>query len=311
MRGTGTAGDPFVIMTAEDLYAMETAGGQGKYCQLGADIDLNGTPWAEHFQPIPLNCSSFDGCGHKIRNVYSVSGDSIVYAFDVMVSGDINISDVFLENIVLTGTSVNLFGSSAEVSAEIKMYRCAVSMVTSRISRDSWHDYTNCILHGDGITVSSELCTYALEGHYSSHFHVIKGGTFVRSQLMLNNKYRGGADSSETYTALLSGTAMSDSWLSGSLSTDNSGDRGQRFFFSDEGCSTSNCYVAVDAVNFGNMFWSANNITKGFYDGELLGSGQLIPRVGSLGNFDRLTTAQCKDPVYLRSIGFSCGGGEG
>ena len=119
MKGTGTQTDSFIIMTIDDLYAMEELGGPEVCCRLGADIELNGTPYAEKFIPIPVNWSFLDGNGHKIRNIYISDPANRVNAFRVMISGNITITGLFLENAVLCGTVVTLFLADSGVKAVI------------------------------------------------------------------------------------------------------------------------------------------------------------------------------------------------
>jgi len=76
LDGTGAAGDPYVITTADELNAMRL--GLDKHYQLGNDIDLSGTVVWDHGRGwVPVGTAatgqrftgSLDGAGYSIRNL--------------------------------------------------------------------------------------------------------------------------------------------------------------------------------------------------------------------------------------------------
>ena len=94
-EGSGTAGDPYIISTAEELRALSGTALSGHY-KLGADIDLSG----ENFAPITSLASggSFDGAGHTISKMtINNSGDYV---------GFIRQSRGTIQNLVFTDVSV-------------------------------------------------------------------------------------------------------------------------------------------------------------------------------------------------------------
>ncbi len=185
MRGTGTQTDPFIIMTIDDLYSMEELGGPEVCCRLGADIELNGTPYAKNFVPIPVNWSSFDGNGHKIRNIYFSAPQTDVNVFRVMVSGTISISGLMIENAVLCGYMVNLFRADSGTEATVNLYDCAVMLKISHYC-ESLMTNSNCILHGIGLTVSTDLSVFAVSGSLNIGYPFIYGGNVRRTQIVVD-----------------------------------------------------------------------------------------------------------------------------
>ncbi|MCD7946688.1 MAG: Ig-like domain-containing protein [Oscillospiraceae bacterium] len=96
-KGSGTESDPYIIETCAQLayLARTVANGDsyaGEYIRLDANLDLNGLEWT----PIGVYggtafSGNFDGNGHVIRNLYSVSTDSGAAGglFSYVVGGDI------------------------------------------------------------------------------------------------------------------------------------------------------------------------------------------------------------------------------
>ena len=175
MRGNGTQASPYIITTAAELYSMETVGGSGVYFRLGADIDLNGTQWAEHFQPIPLNCAGFDGAGHSISNIYHTSVNDIAVMFTVKNNAALRVENILFYNVVLTGTAVNLFAVESGESCDIKLYDCIFSAEIKRTAGGTLLPDLNCLLHGSDIEMDIELCSFALKCDFSYPYSFFKG----------------------------------------------------------------------------------------------------------------------------------------
>ncbi len=306
MRGTGTQADPFVIMTAEELYEMETLGGADVYCRLGADIDLNGTPYAQEFIPIPVNWSSLDGGGHKIRNILVSDQLNIVNAFRVIVSGDIAINGLFLENAVLCGSIVNLFRADTDVEAVIKLMDCSLIIKASHMNSSTLAG-GSCILHGENLTVSSELSVIAVSAVFNKNYAVFNGDTISRSQIIIDILTHHKGDPAILESALFRNSDVSDSWITGCINCDAEGD-GNTYHMTDYNSSFSNFYQAVEMKRLSRIFW--NNIFSSicFYDSDLMSGATYDSRDEISSLFRGLTTEQCKDPAYLTSIGFICAG---
>ena len=100
LAGTGTPEDPYQIATAEDLGALCQYDRSRNY-KLMNDIDLAGIKWAT--APIPDFDGSFDGNGHKIKNLTIQGGtkDSHLGLFGNIQSGAW-IQNLGLENVLIT-----------------------------------------------------------------------------------------------------------------------------------------------------------------------------------------------------------------
>ncbi len=306
MNGTGTKTDPYIIQTAEDLYMMEEVGGSGVCCRLGADIELNDTAYAEHFSLIPVNCSTFDGNGHKIRNIYNSEIGGRVSAFKVMVGGTIDISGLMLENAVLQGNIINLFTAASGITAEVKLYDCAFILKVGHYC-SSVVTGENCILHGARLTISSELSVIALSGIYNKNYTLFNGGTIKRTQILLDLLTHDAGTPSVYEGSLMRGVSGNDFWVSGSVTCDASG-TDHVYHMADSFCTLSNCYQAVAINNISSVYWNCDFISTCFYDNDLMAGAVYDSRSDKSRLFYGLTTAQCKDPEYLTSIGFVCGG---
>lgn len=306
MRGTGTQADPFVIMTAEELYEMERLGGADVHCRLGEDIDFNGTPYAQEFIPIPVNWASLDGGGHKIRNILVSDQNNIVNAFRVMVSGEVVINGLFLENVVLCGRIVNLFRADTEAEAVIKLKDCSLVIKASHMA-NAILSGENCILHGEHLTVSSELSVIAVSAVFNRNYAVFNGDTISRTQIIVDILTHHEGDSAILETALFRKSDVSESWITGSIKCDAEED-GNSYHMTDYDSCFSNFYQAVEMNGLSRIFWNNTFSSMCFYDSDLM-SGAVYDSHQQLSTlFKGLTTEQCKDPAYLTSIGFICAG---
>lgn len=306
MTGTGTQADPFIIQTADDLYSMEELGGSGVYCRLGADIEMNGTPYAENYVPIPVNWSSLDGNGYKIRNIYVDDPLNRVHAFKVMVGGTINISGLMLENVVMQGTVVNLFLADTGITAAIKLYDCTFILKVNHCT-GSVVSGESCMLHGSGLTVSSDLSVIAVSGVFKRGYAFFNGGSVKRTQIVVDLLTHDAGDGSIYESSIFRRVAVSDSWITGSVRCDASGSN-HVFNMADWECKFANCYQAVAMSGITSVYWSNIFSSVCFYDNDLMAGAVYDSRESKSRLFHGLTTAQCKDPAYLTSIGFICGG---
>lgn len=306
MTGTGTKNDPFIILTADDLYSMNELGGADICCRLEADIELNGTSYAEHFTPIPVNWSSLDGNGHKIRNIFISDPKNRVSAFDVMVDGTINISGLMLENTVMNGNVITLFSSGSGVTASIELYDCMLMLEISHNSSDSYTENIS-MLHGEGLTVSSDLCVISVSGTVKTGYAIFCGGNVKRTQVIVDLLTHDSSNYDSTECSLFRKVTASDSWITGTVKCDSS-NSSNMFHVVDNRSSFSNCYQAISVSNISRVYFSSTFLSTCFYDKELMGNKTCYSTQGSSSYFHGLTTAQCKDPDYLTSIGFICGG---
>jgi hypothetical protein len=103
--GTGTAEDPYLIATAEDLNALGLCSCHwGRHFTLTADIDLSGRTWTGSV--VPGFWGVFDGNGHVISGL-TITGGSYLGLFGLLGSlayvKDLGVVDV---NIISSGNSV-------------------------------------------------------------------------------------------------------------------------------------------------------------------------------------------------------------
>lgn len=304
MKGTGTHTDPFIIMTIDDLYSMEELGGPEVCCRLGADIELNGTPYAENFVPIPVNWSSFDGNGHKIRNIYVSDLQKVVNAFRVMISGKISISGLMLENAVLCGSEVNLFRADTGINATVDIYDCAMILKISHHG-DSCASGSCCMLHGKNLTVSSDLSVIAVSAVINRGYPLIYGGNVRRTQIVLDLLIHDEGNAQLPETSFFRHANASDSWITGSIHCDSEASD-HIFNMSDSYSVFSNFYQAVAMKNIDCVYCSGDYVSACFYDNDLMAGAERRTLGYGENLLYGLTTDQCKDPEYLTSIGFVC-----
>ena len=306
MKGTGTLTDPYVIMTAEDLYSMETLGGADVHCRLGADIDFNGTPYAADFVPIPVNWSSFDGDGHKIRNIHISDPTNRVHALRVMVAGEISITGLFLENAVISGSVVTLFMADSGIYSTIKLWDCSFMLKVSHTS-SSIIAGEGCLLHGSGLTITAELCVISVSLIYNRGYAVFNGDTIRKSQIIIDITIYNAGDTSVHETSLFRDSTVSDSWITGVINCITSNGAAGSYHMTDFNCRFANSYQAVEMKNLFAVYWSNTFSSVCFYNNDLMCGAEYRSRESMSNKFYGLTTEQCKDPEYLTSIGFICG----
>lgn len=107
MTGSGTIGDPYIIMTRADLEAVDHH--LAAYYELGADIDLAGSDWTPigvHADPF---AGSFDGKGYKVSNMVIHISDRLIK--DVGLFG--YAAGATLKDIHVPGASVLLDDAAA------------------------------------------------------------------------------------------------------------------------------------------------------------------------------------------------------
>jgi hypothetical protein len=103
--GAGTAADPFVILTADDLKQLKDYLGTSnanKVFVLGADIDLSGAPWAPIGGTTGAFAGTLDGAGHKITGMYITN----IWPAYVGLFGAAN--GATIKNLTLETTGINL-----------------------------------------------------------------------------------------------------------------------------------------------------------------------------------------------------------
>lgn len=309
MTGTGIQTDPYIITTVEELYSVSELGECDVYFRLGADIDFNGTPYAEKFEAIPIKCCEFDGDGHCIRNIY-VNSDDVVHIFAVTNNSNgtaAMIKNLRLENIELVGASVNLFyGYSGNMT--INLYNCTFLLNLTHITTDTYIYGSCCCFHNNYVSINYELCTMSIRGSMRCTYPILRNGTFIRSHLCLDLDIEQGLDTYIQSMAVFDNTSMTDSYLTGSISYHDEGDENY-FQIANYLCTAQNFYMAIELTGRSEFYCDMATKTDCFFDSELMGGAVHKQYNGtSCNKFHALTTAQCKDADYLNSIGFICAG---
>lgn len=307
MTGTGTQTDPYIITTADELYEMGTLGGASVYFKLGADIDFNGTAYAENYSPITFKCAEFDGDGHTIRNIYVTNSQGTATAFKGNSGATVSVKNVIFEGIYLTGTYTYLFYTdSASQVGKINMYNCRVVLHIRRSGSqlNGASDYL-AVIDGGYSRVNLELCTFVINAYMASPFPLFAYCSLKRSQLRVDFTF----DSLNTTTynrfaALIHNTTAEDTYVFGKIK--NQGASGD-YYFANSGTHT-NSYQVIEYENVANVYWNSSFSTPCFADSDVAGISVIDS--GSTGKLYNLTTEQCKDAEYLKSIGFMCEGAD-
>lgn len=319
MTGTGTQTDPYILMTAEDLYEAETVGGAEVYLKLGADIDFDKTQYAEGFAPIPLKCLEFDGNGHTIRNIYYTNLSGVASVFKVFsrynTAYEMSVKNLRVENVYLNGFETRFFASPTTFEAcPIYLIGCVISCSFKPASLLANSDYTfKSFMSDSNRYIIADLCTFILNTENGVPHSLFNKGSISRSQLRINHVI--GETTAILYNrdAFFKNVSMSDTAIFGKISHRTQKEESNLLFALD-GIHT-NVYQAVEYENYDKVIWNAIIGTPCFYDSEVAGDRVSIYSSATNAsyfpqNIYALTTAQCKDPEYLKSIGFICEGAE-
>lgn len=295
MTGTGTQADPYIFTTADDLYALSTVGSSETYCRLGCDIDFNGTPYAENFEPITLTCKEFDGNGFCIRNIYANSTSNHVKVFAITIY-HINptLKNLRMENIELIGQNVSLLYSSAENYPSI--YNCTFTL---NIRRTGTSNPKQIITANTACTLS----TFALRGNSKIQFGIINNSTINRCHFHLELEIETGDTTDGSGNAFFKSCTLTDSYVTGEITSASQLTGNSHMSY---GSTFNNFYSALSYINQDIVYWKGTMSTPCFYDKELAGNRDFTSNRTYYG----LTTAQCKNSAYLQSIGFIVAGEE-
>lgn len=309
MTGTGTQIDPYIIMTADDLYSMDALGGSGIYFKLGANIDFNETAYAESFVSIPLKCAELDGNGYYIRNIYAnnPTGEASLFTlYSKAICGEEQtLKNLKTQNITLFGKSTHFFGDSSG-AGKLLLNNCELTCKFKATA-----EMTNGTSGYNGILSSSNrrlhfyLCTLIIDADLFKTHPLWYGGSFSRSQMRLNLTVASGRSYTSSRESMLYQVDVNDSYFFGTITQTGEAVSGSNdFVFAMSGVHT-NSYQVIEYTNFSNVYYNANFGSACFYDRTVAGNVPFKSANGS--NFNllyELSTAQCKDSAYLQSIGF-------
>lgn len=316
MTGSGTAENPYIIMNIDDLYSMSATGNNETYFSLGADIDFNDTEYAENFVPISLNCKKFDGNGHVIRNVNYSLMEATASMFTVSgtdETSEITIENLKIENIRLSGTSVFLFGNSAG-KCNISLTHCTFVLndITTISTLTATETNKFCLMHDKNIKIIADYCTFAVKVSYAKTYAFLSWDSISHTQVSIEIDFTNGSSSGNAYNAMCSASNVSDSYFFVKIRNKNSK---TNIDVSSSACVFNHSYFIFQEIkNIAYIDWYGNIASTCFYDKELLNQVSETSAVkcdtAYVSNVHALTTQQCKDAVYLRSIGFNCMGAD-
>lgn len=317
MTGTGIQTDPYLITTVTELYSMKENGGSEIYFKLGADIDLNGTPYAEHFESITLNCAGLDGNSHCIRNIVSQSGEKQPAIFNTVPrenTNKIEIKNLRLENVQLTGELTYVFSMKnyGGYYTYLKLYNCVFLLnITQYGTIAGTVTGRSCMTSEHIKNPEAELCTFCFKSVSETHHAFCAAMTMKRCHIHFDSYINGAAPAAYSACGLISHSSLSDSYITGKIRYGEKNPDGYRFICSQCG-NFDNSFFALNVENGKKLYWDANFVTVCFYDKNLIPNTTIAHTYTSdrVKKFCALTTEQCKNAEYLVSIGFLCAGEE-
>lgn len=305
MTGAGTQTNPYIVETAEDLYAISSYGSSTKYFKLGNDIDFNETEYAKNFSPIALKAKCLDGDGHTIRGIYKNTPGSAISLFEDSYSS--SYSPIEIKNLTieaeLIGSNVTFFRYTYTAGTVYTFNNCCFIFNCSEGAANE-----NALLNSPLLTPKFNYCTLILNGDLVSSHKLMQSGSMtgcqVRSSIVLR-----ASDPTITDNALWYGVTAADTGFFGKIELRNGSDAEGSVLWAYNG-SHGNCYQAIEYVNLEESLWNSNISTVCFYDTDKVGSAEVKNTLSDEQDalIFGLTTAQCTDAEYLKSIGYVCEG---
>ncbi len=313
--GRGTAEDPYLVSTRDDLMAVNTS--LLAHYRLAGDIDLGGVPWG--LPPIVTFRGHFDGAGHVIGGLV-LSRNDISGLFGIIgnqsVIEDLIIMDSRAESGGMTGLLAGISRGTIQ--------RCHILRSTMTGQKDCNGGLVG--VNDGGNVVDCSTRQVSLEGALSSTGGLVgyNGGTISGCSsegAVRGNDHLGGLVGYNT-TGSISG-CRADVSISGKSCV--GGLVGEAY-----SGSVSHCYSAGDVAGvestgglMGSLYaatvtscYSVGKVSGNQYTGGLIGhkyygslsmcvwdidmSGQTVGRAG-IG----LSTAEMMDPLYLGLNGFA------
>lgn len=320
MNGAGTKESPYIIMNADDLYSMETVGGSEVYFAMGSNIDLNNSQYAENFKPIPLNCKKLTGNNYVIRNInYSnpVENASIFSVAGTEENNDISIDGLIIDNIRLSGKNVFIFRNDTGNKCTVSLEHCVFTLndIVFCVSEPCTQGSQRCMMHDNNIAVTADYCTFVARVSLHKMQPLFSGDTISHSQLKLEISTVTLPLLSDSYNIPMVSVTVSDSYFFTTIDRKvNAGAEAMNFSSYDS--IFSSCYMVCEVIaGISSLWWNGIMGNVCFFDKEVLARNiksvsMKNDKSGYSSKLLGLTTEQCKDPVYLRSVGFSCAGAE-
>lgn len=323
MNGAGTAENPYIIMNADDLYSMTETGGDSICFSLGADIDLGFTEYAEKFQPIPLKCLKFSGNGYMIRNVNLNLPDGSANVFTIVndtENSTVTIDNLILENIRLIGENVFVFASGDNKKYNVSLEYCSFSLneVVYTSDAKNTNGTRNCLFHDTNIAMDTDYCTFSAQVDFTKTHPLFSGDIIRHTQIKSEMTTADFLSVDDRYNAPLSCVTISDSYMFWSIKRRGTGST-VSFAMSSVDCNFSRFYMVCEVISgVSTVYWKGHIGTPCFYDSQVLKNHISTIKINAgsaatssdVKNILGLTTEQCKDAEYLRSVGFECLGAE-
>lgn len=323
MNGAGTPENPYIIMSADDLYSMSKTGGDEVCFSLGTDIDLSFTKYAEKFEPIPLKCLKFSGNGYMIRNVNLNLPDGPANMFTIIndtENSTVTVDNLVLENIRLIGNDAFLFASNESRKYNLSLEYCSFTLneIVYTSEAKNTNGTRNCLIHDTNISMDTDYCTFSAQVDFTKTHPLFAGDTIRHTQIRAELSTVDFSPVDDSYNAILSGVTISDSYMLWSIKR-RSGGATVNFSMSSGDCNFSRFYTVCEPFSsISTIYWKGQVGTPCFYDSEVLKKHLPNAKIESGSsstssnskNILALTTAQCKDVNYLRSVGFDCLGAE-
>lgn len=317
MTGTGTQADPYIILTADDLYEIGTVGGTTAYFRLDADIDFNETAYAESFSPITLKCAELDGNGHTIRNIYYTNQSGCANVFTSCSRYDapwsMTVKNLKMENIYLSGAITYFLYSPSDLEdCPIVFSNCSIacSFKPSTLLANSNYTYKGFMSDGNRY-IEASYCTFVITAENAGPHPLFYRGSLNCCHINVNFDILETAVSLYNREAFFRSVNMTDVAIFGKIRSKTDKESSEWLFSADG--THSNVYQVMEYENIDTAYWNSLISTVCFYDGEVKGDRVNITNNNTSyypQNIHGLTTAQCKSAEYLKSIGFLCEGAE-
>lgn len=315
MTGTGTQNDPYIVYTwIEFSNAIITP---DVYVKLGADLDLNeGTEIIQEYlrnsQSIfTLRCKAIDGDGHRLSNIYnSQSGQNGAYIFEAAyLSPGFEIKNLIFDNIILRGYRVMLFHGTVP-SPGMYLTNCVFA---GRLEQTGDYNGSGNSIYSffsdDSTYIKFDRCTFSLEAFMKEVYPLFGTHEIVaNSQIKLSLTCRRQRTELLQNGAMLQNAVMTNSYMTAEIKSE-APSADSNFLFS-YGTFFSTFYFTAGFSNISNVSINGGFANTCFYDAERAGETAITNNASNSSYCHALTTAQCKDADYLRSIGYACEGGN-
>lgn len=288
MKGSGTAADPFLVSSVDDLRSISSA---NSYYKLTTDLDVNNSEFKDGWTNAAMKCAEFNGNNFKISNiacrdhaVFTLYGDTVIknLALKGMYLSDSPLFAAYSENQTVTLENCIIEAEAHSVSSGYDVF-ISHTFETMRLTK-------NTVLNLKLITTAQISMhalfpsTFADTAQLCIDWHVIEPWESTRAVLFSSM----GSLSDYFKNSFITGKVD----CSLNLASD----------FSD--CYIENSYLAVAApalnLSSGGSKPHINGVC--FFDKDLTDS--FTVEFSGTGKLHALKTEQCKSLSYLQSIGF-------